>query len=184
MRIGFGYDSHRFEGAIPEADDRGSGLQTACQKLTTTVNLNLQPQPQSQPESQPKPLILGGIEFPGETGLKGHSDADVLCHAIIDALLGAAALGDIGSHFPDTDAEWKGADSTKLLAAVVKEIRAAGYAIGNIDATIICERPKIRPVVELIRDRLAAVMNVGRGRLSVKGKGRMMEPEAIFSQCL
>ena len=139
MRIGFGYDSHRF-------------------------------QPQSLPESQPKPLILGGIEFPGENGLKGHSDADVLCHAIIDALLGAAALGDIGSHFPDTDAAWKGADSTKLLAAVVKEIRAAGYAIGNIDATIICERPKIRPVVEMIRERLAAVMNIGKGRLSIKGK--------------
>ena len=139
MRIGFGYDSHRF-------------------------------QPQSLPESQPKPLILGGIEFPGETGLKGHSDADVLCHAIIDALLGAAALGDIGSHFPDTDAAWKGADSTKLLAAVVKEIRAAGYGVGNIDATVVCERPKLRPVIDLMRERLASVMNVGKGRLSIKGK--------------
>lgn len=132
MRIGFGYDSHRFE--------------------------------------EGRKLVLGGVEFPGEVGLKGHSDADVLIHAIIDALLGAAALGDIGSHFPDTDEKWKGADSSKLLEAVVKEIRASGYAIGNIDATVICERPKLRPVVEMIRDRLAGVMNIGKGRISIKGK--------------
>ena len=115
-------------------------------------------------------LVLGGVEFPGETGLKGHSDADVLIHAVIDALLGAAALGDIGSHFPDTDPQWKGADSAKLLAVVVKEIRAAGYQVGNIDVTVICERPKLRPCVEMIRERLASVMNVGKGRISVKGK--------------
>ena len=132
MRIGFGYDSHRF--------------------------------------AEGRRLVLGGVEFPGETGLAGHSDADVLVHAIIDALLGAAALGDIGSHFPDTDARWQDADSTALLAAVVKEIRGAGYKIGNIDATVICERPKLRPVVDLMRARLAAVMNVGTGRISIKGK--------------
>ncbi len=132
MRIGYGYDSHRF------ADGRR--------------------------------LVLGGVEFPGETGLEGHSDADVLIHAIIDALLGAAALGDIGSHFPDTDARWKDADSTDLLAAVVKEIRGAGYKVGNIDATVICERPKLRPVIDLMRARLAAAMNVGTGRISIKGK--------------
>ena len=132
MRIGFGYDSHRFE-----------------------------------PGRQ---LVLGGVDFPGETGLKGHSDADVLIHAIIDALLGAAALGDIGSHFPDMDPKWKDADSTELLAQVVKEIRGAGYQIGNVDATVICERPKLRPCVELVRGRLAEVMNVGTGRISVKGK--------------
>lgn len=132
MRIGYGYDSHRFETG--------------------------------------RKLVLGGVEFPGETGLKGHSDADVLIHAIIDALLGAAALGDIGSHFPDTDPRWKNADSAELLAAVVKEIRGAGYSIGNVDATVICERPKLGPCVDLIRTRLAAVMNVGRGRISVKGK--------------
>lgn len=132
MRIGFGYDSHRFE--------------------------------------EGRKLILGGVEFPGEVGLKGHSDADVLCHAIIDALLGAAAIGDIGSHFPDTEEKWKGADSCQLLEAVVKEVRAAGFQIGNIDATVICEKPKLRPVVELIRERLAVVMNVGKGRISVKGK--------------
>ena len=132
MRIGYGYDSHRF--------------------------------------AEGRRLVLGGVEFPGETGLKGHSDADVLIHAIVDALLGAAALGDIGSHFPDTDPKWQGADSAKLLEQVVEEIRAAGYKIGNIDATVICERPKLRPCIELIRERLAAVMNVGKGRLSVKGK--------------
>ena len=132
MRIGYGYDSHRF--------------------------------------AEGRRLVLGGIEFPGETGLMGHSDADVLVHAIIDALLGAAALGDIGSHFPDTDPRWKDADSTALLSAVAKEVRATGYRIGNVDATVICERPKLRPCIELIRDRLAAVMNVGSGRISVKGK--------------
>ena len=138
MRIGFGYDSHRF----------------VVEKNTTS----------------PKPLVLGGVEFPDEPGLQGHSDADVLCHAIIDALLGAAALGDIGRLFPDTDEKWRGADSTKMLAEVVRMVRAAGYQIGNVDATVICERPRLRPVVDLIRDRLANVMNVGRGRISVKGK--------------
>ena len=132
MRIGHGYDSHRFEPG--------------------------------------RKLVLGGVEFPGETGLKGHSDADVLIHAIIDAILGAAAFGDIGSHFPDTDPKWKGADSAELLAQVMKEVRSAGYAVGNIDATVICERPKLRPFVEMIRERLASVMNVGRGRISIKGK--------------
>lgn len=132
MRVGYGYDSHRFE--------------------------------------EGRRLVLGGVEFPGETGLKGHSDADVLVHAVIDALLGAAALGDIGSHFPDTDERWKDADSTDLLAAVVKEVRGAGYKVANIDATVICERPKIRPVVDLMRTRLAAAMNVGAGRISIKGK--------------
>ena len=132
MRVGLGYDSHRFE--------------------------------------EGRRLVLGGIEFPGETGLKGHSDADVLTHAVIDALLGAAALGDIGSHFPDTDPQWKDADSIKMLEAVAKEIRRAGYAIDNIDATVICEKPKLRPVVDLIRARLADAMGVGFGRVSVKGK--------------
>jgi len=117
-----------------------------------------------------RPLMLGGICIPDAPGLAGHSDADVLIHAIIDALLGAAALGDIGSHFPDTDEKWKGADSAVLLASVMKEIRGAGWQIGNIDATVICEQPKLRPWIELIRNRLAEVMNVGAGRISVKGK--------------
>ena len=132
MRIGYGYDSHRF--------------------------------------AEGRRLVLGGVEFPGETGLKGHSDADVLVHAIVDALLGAAALGDIGSHFPDTDPKWQGADSAKLLEAVVEEVLGAGYRIVNVDATVVCERPKLRPKVEEIRRRLSELMSVTVGQVSVKGK--------------
>ena len=115
-------------------------------------------------------LVLGGVEIPGCDGLKAHSDGDVLAHAIIDALFGAAALGDIGSHFPDTDARWRGADSMRLLAAASDEVRAAGYAISNIDATVVCERPKLRPHVEAIRASVAAAAGVGPGAVSVKGK--------------
>ena len=117
-----------------------------------------------------KPLVLGGVLIPGSDGLKAHSDGDVLIHAVIDALFGAAALGDIGSQFPDPDEKWRGADSTELLRAAVYEVRGAGYAIENIDATVICESPKLRPFVEMIRSTLAGVMNVGIGRISVKGK--------------
>lgn len=115
-------------------------------------------------------LFLGGVYFEGETGLKGHSDADVLLHAVIDALLGAAALGDIGSHFPDTDEKWKGADSSKLLSAVVEEIESAGYKLGNLDATVICEKPKLRSKVDAIRKRLAELLKVDISKISVKGK--------------
>ena len=120
-------------------------------------------------------LVLGGVEFPGETGLKGHSDADVLIHAIIDAILGAAALGDIGSHFPDADARWKNADSTQLLATVVAEVNSAGWTVGNVDATVICEHPRIGPRVADIRRRLAELLWPGDAtanvaRVSVKGK--------------
>ncbi len=117
-----------------------------------------------------KPLVLGGVVIPECDGLKAHSDGDVLIHAVIDSLLGAAALGDIGSHFPDTDNRWKDADSGELLRSVVYELRGAGYAIENIDVTVICERPKLRPFVELIRSSLAELMSVGIGRISVKGK--------------
>ena len=132
MRIGFGYDSHRFK--------------------------------------EGRRLVLGGVEFPGETGLAGHSDADALIHAIIDALFGAAALGDIGSHFPDTDPKWKDADSARLLEAAVREIESAGYRIGNIDATVICERPKLRQKIDAIRNRLASIIGIDASRVSVKGK--------------
>ena len=115
-------------------------------------------------------LVLGGVEFPGEKGLKGHSDADVLIHAVIDALLGAAALGDIGSHFPDTDEKWRGADSARLLKTVVSEVRAAGYEIGNIDATVICERPRIGGRIMEIRARLAGIMEIDVAAVGVKGK--------------
>ena len=132
MRIGFGYDSHRFE--------------------------------------EGRRLVLGGVEFPEETGLAGHSDADVLMHAIIDALFGAAALGDIGSHFPDNDPKWKDADSAKLLSAAVAEVSAAGYRVANIDATVICERPKLSPKIDAIRRRLADILGIDVSCVSVKGK--------------
>lgn len=114
--------------------------------------------------------MLGGVELAGEVGLKGHSDADVVLHAIIDAMLGAAALGDIGSHFPDTDEKWRGADSAMLTACVVDEVERAGWRVGNIDVTVICERPKLRPHVEAIRARIADLLHVEVGCVSVKGK--------------
>ena len=122
-----------------------------------------------------RPLRLGGVTIPDAPGLRGHSDADVLIHAVIDAILGAAALGDIGSHFPDTDARWRGADSAQLLATVVAEAKAAGWTVGNVDATIICECPKIGPRVADIRRRLAGLLwpddaEAGLARVSVKGK--------------
>ena len=113
-------------------------------------------------------LILGGVEIPSELGLDGHSDADVLTHAIIDALLGAAALGDIGALFPDTAPEWKGADSIELLRDVRRRIGTAGYTIVNIDATVVLERPKLRPYIDAMRDRLAKALEIDFGRVSVK----------------
>lgn len=92
-------------------------------------------------------LIMGGVEIPYEKGLLGHSDADVLLHAVSDALLGALALGDIGKHFPDTDPAYAGADSLKLLELVVEKVKAQGYAVGNLDATILCQKPKLAPYI-------------------------------------
>ena len=140
MRIGFGYDSHRFE-----VSASGSSDPALSQKL-------------------------GGVFIPGCPKLKGHSDADVLIHAVIDALLGATALGDIGSHFPDTDPRWKDADSAMLLNGVMDEIAHAGFSVGNVDVTLICERPKLRPYVDTIRSRLAELLRVPVGSVSVKGK--------------
>ena len=117
-----------------------------------------------------KPLVLGGVLIPDSPGLKAHSDGDVLIHAVIDALFGAAALGDIGSHFPDTDAAWKGADSALLLETAMAEVRAAGHQLGNLDVTVICERPRLRPHVEAIRARLAQILGVDVAQVSVKGK--------------
>lgn len=115
-----------------------------------------------------RPLILGGVTVPSGVGLDGHSDADVLTHAIIDALLGAAALGDIGSHFPDTDAEWKGADSIALLRTVVARLADAGFRIGNVDATVCLQLPKLRPHIDAMRDTLAAALSIDVDRMSVK----------------
>jgi 2-C-methyl-D-erythritol 2,4-cyclodiphosphate synthase len=115
-----------------------------------------------------RPLILGGVAIPHDSGLAGHSDADVLTHAVIDALLGAAALGDIGQHFPDTDPRWEGADSIELLRAVATLLSAQGYAIGNVDATVVLERPKLAPFRDAIRDRLAAALDLPADAVSVK----------------
>ena len=103
-----------------------------------------------------RPLVLGGVEIPGEQGLEGHSDADVLAHAVVDALLGAAGLGDIGQHFPDTDERWRGADSMDLLRAVLRQVAAEGWAVAHVDATVVLQRPKLAPYRDAIRDSLAA----------------------------
>ena len=132
MRVGLGYDSHRF--------------------------------------AEGRKLMLGGVEIPGARGLAGHSDADVLIHALIDALLGAAALGDIGSHFPDTDPAFAGVDSAKLLEAVVAEIRGSGFRVGNVDATVVCETPRLRQHIDVIRRRLAELLGIDVSCVSVKGK--------------
>lgn len=115
-----------------------------------------------------RPLTLGGVTVPSEIGLDGHSDADVLTHAIIDALLGAAALGDIGALFPDTDAAYKGADSIGLLRAVMAQVGVAGWAVANVDSTVVLQRPKLRPHVDAMRQRLAEAMGVALGQVSVK----------------
>jgi 2-C-methyl-D-erythritol 2,4-cyclodiphosphate synthase len=115
-------------------------------------------------------LILGGEVVPHSAGLKGHSDGDALCHAITDALLGAAALGDIGRHFPDTDPQYKGANSLGLLVRAVGIIREAGYVVENVDAVIIAEQPKLAPHVDRIRARLAVALGVDVSAVSVKGK--------------
>lgn len=132
MRIGQGFDSHRF------AEDRR--------------------------------LVLGGAVIPHERGLLGHSDADALAHAVIDALLGAAGRGDIGARFPDSDPEWKNADSMKMLETVVAEIVAEGWHVVNLDSTVIAEAPKLASYKEAIRANLAAVLGIGIDCVSVKAK--------------
>lgn len=118
--------------------------------------------------AQGRRLILGGVEIPFEKGLLGHSDADVLAHAVMDALLGAAALGDIGKLFPDSDPAYEGADSLALLRRVAEALDENGYKIGNVDATVLAQRPRLAPHIPLMRERLAAAMGVPAGRVSVK----------------
>lgn len=113
-------------------------------------------------------LILGGVHIPYEKGLLGHSDADVLLHAISDALLGAAVLGDIGQHFPDTDERFAGADSGELLANVVRMVRAKGFTIGNVDATIVAQAPKLQPYILDMRNNIAHILGIGEEDVSVK----------------
>ncbi|HEY9223079.1 MAG TPA: 2-C-methyl-D-erythritol 2,4-cyclodiphosphate synthase [Variovorax sp.] len=133
-------------------------------------------------------LILGGIEVPHTTGLLGHSDADVLLHAITDALLGAAGLGDIGRHFPDTDAQFRGADSAVLLAEAAGRVRAAGWQIGNVDSTVIAQAPKLAPHIPAMCALIAGALAIALDRVNVKaktaeklgpvGEGRAMEARA------
>lgn len=113
-------------------------------------------------------LILGGVEIPFELGLEGHSDADVLLHAVMDALLGAAALRDIGYHFPDTDEAYRGADSRALLAEVGKKLSAAGYRVGNIDVTMIAQRPKLKDYIPLMEENIARTLDIEVSRVNVK----------------
>ena len=115
-----------------------------------------------------RPLILGGVHIPYEKGLLGHSDADVLIHAVMDALLGALALGDIGLHFPDTDTRWMNADSRKLLSQVVSLLNKHNYQVVNLDATLICQAPKLRPFIDAMRTNLASDLATDISNLSVK----------------
>ncbi len=113
-------------------------------------------------------LILGGVQIPYALGLDGHSDADVLLHALSDALLGAAGLGDIGRHFPDTDPQYKGADSLKLLEAVVQKVRAGGYRVSNVDVTMIAQKPKLAPYIATMQEKIAGALGLEIGRVNVK----------------
>jgi len=134
-------------------------------------------------------LILGGVEIPHATGLLGHSDADVLLHAITDALLGAAGLGDIGRHFPDTDPQFRGADSSVLLAEAARRVRTAGWQVGNVDSTVIAQAPKLAPHIPAMCRGVAAALGIAVEQVNVKaktaeklgpvGEGRAMEARAV-----
>ena len=117
-----------------------------------------------------RPLILAGVTIPFALGLDGHSDADIVCHAVTDAVLGAAGAGDIGRMFPDTDPKWKGADSIALLRGAVARVQEAGYRVSNVDVTVIAQKPKLLPYLDAMRAKLADVLNIDAGAISVKGK--------------
>jgi 2-C-methyl-D-erythritol 2,4-cyclodiphosphate synthase len=136
-----------------------------------------------------RPLVLGGVTIPHPQGLLGHSDADALLHAITDAVLGAAALGDIGRHFPDTDPAFSGADSMALLAEAVRRVRAAGWQVVNVDCTIVAQAPKMAPHIAAMRERIAQALGTPADRINVKaktaekmgpvGEGRSIEARAV-----
>jgi 2-C-methyl-D-erythritol 2,4-cyclodiphosphate synthase len=117
-----------------------------------------------------RPLILGGITIPHESGLLGHSDADALAHAISDAILGAAGLGDMGKYFPDSDAQWKGADSLKMLKECARLAKEAGWVVGNVDSTIICQKPKLSSYIGPMKEKIAEALEVPGDKVSVKAK--------------
>ena len=136
-----------------------------------------------------RPLVLGGVTIPHSHGLLGHSDADALLHAITDALLGAAALGDIGKHFPDTDAQFRGADSMVLLAESARRVRATGYQIVNVDSTIVAQAPKMAPHIPAMRERIAMALGLEVGAVNVKAKtaenmGPVGERQAIEARAV
>lgn len=136
-----------------------------------------------------RPLVLGGITVPHTHGLLGHSDADALLHAITDALLGAAALGDIGRHFPDTDDRFKGADSGALLAEAARRVRAEGYEIGNVDSTVVAQAPKLAPHIPAMVERIAALLGLLPAQVNVKAKtaekmGPVGQGEAIEARAV
>ena len=139
--------------------------------------------------SQGRPLILGGVEIPHTLGLLGHSDADVLVHAIMDALLGAAALGDIGKHFPDTDPQYKGISSMKLLEHVRLLLEKNGYVVENIDATVIAQKPKLRPYIAQMEENIAKTLGIAKEQINIKatteeGLGFTGTEEGISSQAI
>ena len=134
-------------------------------------------------------LILGGVKIPYPLGLLGHSDADVLLHAVSDALLGAAGLGDIGKHFPDNDPKYKGADSLELLKQVGEKVKAVGYRVSNIDVTMIAQRPKLRPYISQMEENIAMALGIARDRVNVKatteeGMGFTGRLEGISAHCV
>ena len=136
-----------------------------------------------------RPLVLGGVTIPHSHGLLGHSDADALAHAITDALLGAAGLGDIGRHFPDTDPAYRGADSLQLLSAAVERVRAAGYQVANVDSTIVAQAPKMAPHIPAMRQALAAAIGIDPSQVNVKAKtaekmGPVGEGQAIEARAV
>ncbi|MBM6807753.1 2-C-methyl-D-erythritol 2,4-cyclodiphosphate synthase [Faecalicoccus pleomorphus] len=140
---------------------------------------------------QGRPLIIGGVSIAHEKGLDGHSDADVLTHAIMESILGALSLGDLGKHFPDTDARYKGADSLQLCTCVYEMMVQKGYKVGNVDATIVMERPKLAPYIEKMRDNIAKVLHCRLDQISIKAtRGEKMgfigqeEGAAAISVCL
>ena len=138
-----------------------------------------------------RPLILAGVQIPYEKGLLGHSDADVALHALMDALLGAAGKGDIGKHFPDTDAKYEGADSRRLLRVVVEMLRQDGWQVNNADVTIIAQRPKLAPFIETMRELVANDLGIGKDAVNIKattteklgftGRGEGIAAEAVVS---
>ena len=152
----------RTSGAAMSERSEGDGFSRRLMRIGTGYDLHTL--------VEGRPLILAGVRIPFELGLSGHSDADIVCHAVTDAILGAAAAGDIGRLFPDTDPQWKGADSIALLKGAMELVRHSGYRVSNVDVTVIAQRPKLRPHLEQMRENLAAALGVEVSAVSVKGK--------------